>query len=49
MLLIVIILMDYTTYMGFVAPLITPLIVITVLLTIISGATYIYDNIEVIK
>ena len=49
MVLIVIILMDYTGFMGFVTPSIIPLIIITVLLTIISGATYIYDNINVIK
>jgi len=49
MVLIIVILIDYTGYMRFVSPLIIPLVVITVLLTIISGATYIYDNIEVIK
>jgi len=49
MLLIIIILMDYTGYMKFVSPSIIPLVVITVLLTIISGVTYIYDNIKVIK
>ncbi|MBP1925307.1 CDP-diacylglycerol--glycerol-3-phosphate 3-phosphatidyltransferase [Sedimentibacter acidaminivorans] len=49
MLLIIILLMDYTGYIGFVSPSITPLIIITVLLTIISGATYIYDNLNVIK
>lgn len=49
MVLIVIILMHYTGFMGFVSNLITPLVVITVLLTIISGATYIYDNLNVIK
>lgn len=49
MILIVVILMDYTGYMGFVSPSIIPFIIITVLLTIISGATYIYDNLNVIK
>jgi len=49
MILIIIILMDYTGFMSFVTPSVVPLIIITVLLTIISGATYIYDNLNVIK
>ncbi len=49
MVLIIAILMDYTGFMPFITPTITPLIIITVLLTIISGATYIYDNLNVIK
>lgn len=49
MILIVIILMDYTGFMGFISSTIIPLIIVTVLLTIISGATYIYDNLNVIK
>jgi CDP-diacylglycerol--glycerol-3-phosphate 3-phosphatidyltransferase len=49
MCLIISILMDYTGFMTFVSPAITPLIVITVLITIISGATYIYGNLNVIK
>lgn len=49
MVLIVVILMDYTGFMGFFSPLINPLIIITVLLTIISGVTYIYDNTKVIQ
>lgn len=49
MILIIAILMDYTGYLGFVSPLIIPLVIITVLLTIISGGTYIYQNIKVLK
>jgi len=49
MILIVVILMYYTGYMNFVELWITPLIVITVLLTVISGATYIYDNKNVLS
>ena len=49
MVLIIAILMDYTGSMGAVSPLINPLIIITVLITIISGATYIYDNLKVLK
>ncbi|MDW5299899.1 MAG: CDP-diacylglycerol--glycerol-3-phosphate 3-phosphatidyltransferase [Sedimentibacter sp.] len=49
MILIVVILMDYTTYIGFVASWITPLVAIVVLLTVTSGATYIYENMDVIK
>lgn len=49
MVLIVAILMDYTGCLGFVKPLINPLIIITVLMTVVSGATYIYDNMKVIK
>lgn len=49
MVLIIVILLDYMQYFGFVNSWITPLVFITVLLTIISGATYIYDNINVIK
>lgn len=49
MILIIVILLNYTGYFGFTDPLITPLIAITVLLTITSGATYIYENIGVIK
>lgn len=48
MILIIVILLNYTGYFGFTNPLITPLIAITVLLTITSGATYIYENIGVI-
>ncbi|MDD4437350.1 MAG: CDP-diacylglycerol--glycerol-3-phosphate 3-phosphatidyltransferase, partial [Tissierellia bacterium] len=48
MILIIVILLNYTGYFGFTAPLITPLIAITVLLTITSGAVYINENIGVI-
>ncbi len=48
MILIIVILLNYTGYFGFTDPLITPLIAITVLLTVTSGATYIYENIGVI-
>ena len=49
MLLIIVILLNYTGYFAFTKPLIVPLIAITVLLTITSGATYIYQNIKVVK
>jgi len=49
MVLIVVILFHYTGYFDFFEPLISILTVVTVLLTVISGGTYIYDNIEVIK
>lgn len=49
MILIIVVLMDYTGYMSLFSPLISPLVIITVLLTIVSGATYIYDNIGVMK
>lgn len=49
MILIIVILLNYTGYFGFTDSLITPLIAITVLLTVTSGATYIYENIGVIK
>jgi len=49
MILIVVVLMDYTGYIGFVASWITPLVAIVVLLTVTSGATYIYENMDVIK
>lgn len=49
MVLIIVILMDYTKYINFISPVILPLIILTVLLTIISGWTYLRDNINVIK
>lgn len=49
MLLIVVILLNYTGYAAFTASWITPLVAIVVLLTVTSGATYIYENIDVIK
>jgi hypothetical protein len=49
MVLIIVILLNYTGYFGFTDPIITPLVAITVLLTVTSGATYIYENIGVIK
>lgn len=49
MILIVVILLNYTGYVAFTASWITPLVAIVVLLTVTSGATYIYENIEVIK
>lgn len=49
MVLIVVILIDHTGYISFALPMITPLVVIAVLLTVISGVTYIYDNLNVIK
>jgi CDP-diacylglycerol--glycerol-3-phosphate 3-phosphatidyltransferase len=49
MVLIITVLINYTGYFGFTNPLITPLIAITVLLTVTSGAVYIYENMGVIK
>lgn len=49
MVLIVAVLLNYTGYAAFTAPWIAPLVAIVVLLTVISGATYIYENIDVIK
>ena len=49
MILIIAILLNYTGYFGFTNNIITPLIAITVLLTITSGAVYINENIGVIK
>ncbi|MGB4438244.1 MAG: CDP-diacylglycerol--glycerol-3-phosphate 3-phosphatidyltransferase [Sedimentibacter sp.] len=49
MILIVVILMDYTVFIEFVSSWITPLVAIVVLLTVTSGATYIYENMDVIK
>lgn len=49
MVLIIVILLNYTGYVSFTTSWITPLVAIVVLLTVTSGATYIYENIEVIK
>jgi len=49
MVLIIVILMYHTGYIGFVTTWIMPLVAITVILTVISGATYVYDNVDVIK
>lgn len=49
MVLIVVVLLNYTGYFGFTGSWIVPLAAIVVLLTVTSGATYIYENIEVIK
>mgnify|MGYP000856601380 FL=1 len=49
MILIIVILINYTGYFGFTNILINPLIAITILLTVTSGAVYIYENIGVIK
>jgi len=49
MILIIVILLNYTGYAAFTTSWITPLVGIVVLLTVTSGATYIYENIEVIK
>lgn len=49
MILIVVVLLNYTGYANFTTSWITPLVAIVVLLTVTSGATYIYENIEVIK
>jgi len=49
MILIIVILLNYTGYFAFTGSLITPLTAITILLTITSGAVYIYDNRNVLK
>ena len=49
MVLIVVVLLNYTGYAEFITSWIAPLTAIVVLLTVISGATYIYENIDVIK
>lgn len=51
MILIVVILLHYTGFSGllFFDAWITPLVAIVVLLTVTSGATYIYENLEVIE
>ncbi|MGD9567927.1 MAG: CDP-diacylglycerol--glycerol-3-phosphate 3-phosphatidyltransferase [Sedimentibacter sp.] len=51
MILIVVVLLHYTGFSGFLFfdVWITPLVAIVVLLTVTSGATYIYENLEVIK
>lgn len=49
MVLIIVVLMNYTGYFGFTTGWITPLVAIVVLLTVTSGATYIYENMNVIK
>ncbi len=49
MILIVVVLLNYTGYAAFTALWITPLAAIVVLLTVTSGATYVYENLEVIK
>ncbi len=49
MILIAVILLNYTGYAGFTTSWITPLVAIVVLLTLTSGATYVYENLEVIK
>ncbi len=49
MLLVIVILCDFAGIFRFLSALITPLIVLTILLTIISAATYICDNKKVIR
>jgi len=49
MLLVIVILCDFAGIFGFLSILIIPLIILTILLTVISAATYIYDNRKVIK
>ncbi len=48
MILIVVVLLHFTGFLIFSA-WITPLVAVVVLLTVVSGATYVYENIEVIK
>lgn len=49
MVLIIVVLLNYTGYAAFTTSWINPLVAIVVLLTVTSGATYIYENIDVIK
>lgn len=49
MLLVIVILCDFANIFDFLSVLINPLIILTVILTIVSAATYIIDNKRVIK
>ncbi len=49
MILIIVVLLNYTGYFEFTNLWIGPLVAIVVLLTVTSGATYIYENLNVIK
>lgn len=49
MILIVVVLFNYTGYFAFTNSWVNPLVAVVVLLTVTSGATYIYENINVIR
>ncbi|KAF5030076.1 CDP-diacylglycerol--glycerol-3-phosphate 3-phosphatidyltransferase [bioreactor metagenome] len=49
MILIVVVLFNYTGYFAFTNGWVNPLVAVVVLLTVTSGATYIYENMNVIK
>lgn len=48
MILIVVVLFNYTGYFAFTNGWVNPLVAVVVLLTVTSGATYIYENMNVI-
>lgn len=49
MILIVVVLFNYTGYFAFTNGWVSPLVAVVVLLTVTSGATYIYENMNVIR
>lgn len=49
MILIVVVLFNYTGYFAFTNGWVNPLVAVVVLLTVTSGATYIYENMNVIS
>ncbi len=49
MILVIVILCDFANILSFLSVLINPLIFLTIVLTIVSGLTYIIDNKKVIK
>jgi CDP-diacylglycerol--glycerol-3-phosphate 3-phosphatidyltransferase len=49
MILIVVVLFNYTGYFAFTNGWVNPLVAVVVLLTVTSGATYVYENMNVIK
>ncbi|WP_019226994.1 CDP-diacylglycerol--glycerol-3-phosphate 3-phosphatidyltransferase [Sedimentibacter sp. B4] len=49
MILIVVVLFNYTGYFAFTNGWVNPLVAVVVLLTVTSGATYIYENMNVIR
>lgn len=49
MILIVVVLFNYTGYFAFTNGWVGPLVAVVVLLTVTSGATYIYENMNVIR
>jgi CDP-diacylglycerol--glycerol-3-phosphate 3-phosphatidyltransferase len=49
MILIVVVLFNYTGYFAFTNGWVNPLVAVVVLLTVTSGATYVYENMNVIR